>query len=157
MQRFTISLDDELAEKFDRLSTLRGYVNRSEAVRDLIRERLGNAMLDSQSAGAKWCAATVTYVYNHHEHAVAARLMDLQHQHHDLVVSSLRAHLDHDNCLETVVLRGPAAAVQDCASQMTALRGVRHGQVHALALSEQGHSHRHEPSAPAHKHLTPAI
>ena len=154
MQRFTISLDDDLAREFDGLIARRGYVNRSEAVRDLIRERLGSALLDT--AQAKWCAATVSYVYDHHEQALASRLMDLQHEQHDLVVSSLRTHLDHDNCLETVVLRGPTAAVQDCAAQLIALRGVRHGQIHALALAEEGHSHRHSHGAPAaHKHLRP--
>lgn len=154
MQRFTISLDDDLAHEFDQLIALRGYVNRSEAVRDLIREKLGTALLDS--AKAQWCAATVTYVYDHHEHAVATRLADLQHEHHDLVASSLRTHLDHDNCLETVVFKGAALAVLECASQLIALRGVRHGQVHALPLAEEGHSHRHSHAAPvAHKHLKP--
>ncbi|MEO7549379.1 MAG: nickel-responsive transcriptional regulator NikR [Ramlibacter sp.] len=154
MQRFTISLDDALAEEFDRLIALRGYVNRSEAVRDLIRERLGDAMLGS--AQAAWCAATVSYVYDHHEQALTTRLMDLQHEHHDLVASSLRTHLDHDNCLETVVLRGPAKAVQDCASHMIALRGVRHGHIHALPLAEGGHGHRHPHGIPSHhKHFTP--
>lgn len=156
MQRITISLEEELAQQFDELIARNGYVNRSEAVRDLIRERLGSTLLNP--ASAKWCVATVTYVYDHHEHAMTARLMELQHQHHDLVVSSLHTHLDHDNCLETVILRGPTAAVQDCASQMIALRGVRNGQIHALALSEHGHGHRHSASALAgHKHFTPVV
>lgn len=154
MQRFTISLDDDLASGFDRLIGLRGYVNRSEAVRDLIRERLGSTLLDSSKA--KWCVASVSYVYDSHEQTVITRLLDLQHQHHDLVVSSQRTPLDHHNCLETVVLRGPSAAVQACAGQMTALRGVRNGQVHAVALAMEGHSHRHSPAAPApHRHLRP--
>ncbi|MBA2675736.1 nickel-responsive transcriptional regulator NikR [Ramlibacter sp.] len=153
MQRFTISLDEDLAGEFDRLIAVRGYVNRSEAVRDLIRERLGSALLDARKA--KWCAATVTFVYDRNEHPVTARVMDLQHQHHDLVVSSLQTRLDHDNCLETVVLRGPTVGVQDCASQLIALRGVRHGQIHVLALSEgQRHHHSHAPSK-AHTHLKP--
>jgi len=154
MQRFTISLDDELAAEFDQLIARRGYVNRSEAVRDLIREKLGAALLDASKA--RWCAATVTYVYDHHEQAVAARLADLHHGHHDLVVSSLRTHLDHDHCLETVVLRGATVAVVDFAGQLIALRGVRHGQFHALPLAEEGHSHRHPHAAPvAHRHLRP--
>ncbi len=154
MQRFTISLDAELAADFDRLISLRGYVNRSEAVRDLIRERLGSALLDASKA--KWCIATVSFVYDHHEQAVTSRLLDLQHQHHDLVVSSLHTHLDHDNCLETVVLRGPTAAVQDCASQLIALRGVRHGQIHAVPLAADGHAHRHQRGAlHGHAHLKP--
>ncbi len=154
MERFTISLDEELAAEFDRLIALRGYVNRSEAVRDLIRERLGNALLDANKI--KWCVATVTYVYDHDETAVMVRLMDLQHAHHDLVVSSQHIHLDHHNCFETVVLRGLTAAVQACASQLIALRGVRHGQVHVLPLAEEGHRHRHAAESPhPHTHLKP--
>lgn len=160
MQRFTISLDDELAHEFDHLIAERGYVNRSEAVRDMIRDRLGHAVLDE--VAAPWCAATVSYVYDHHEHVMTARLMDLQHDHHDLVISSQHTHLDHDNCLETVILRGPTAAVRACASQMVALRGVRHGQIHLVPLAEEGHGHRHahahspKNAAPvAHKHLRP--
>jgi len=154
MQRFTISLDDALARDFDRLIAQRGYGNRSEAVRDLIRERLGSAAEDAGQA--PWCVATVSYVYDHHEQAVTLRLMDLQHEHHDLVVSSLHTHLDHDNCLETVVLRGPGAAVNDCAARMIAMRGVRHGQVRRLALAEDAPAHRHGRGAPApHKHLRP--
>ena len=158
MQRVTISLEEDLAQKFDELIAASGYVNRSEAVRDLIRERLGNTRLNP--ARSPFCVATVSYVYDHHEHAMTARLMEIQHQHHDLVVSSLHVHLDHDHCLETVVLRGPTAAVQDCASQMIALRGVRNGNIHALALDEQGHGqgHRHAHSTlQSHKHWTPVV
>ncbi len=154
MQRFTISLDDDLATQFDGLIAERGYVNRSEAVRDLIRARLGSATLNG--AHAKYCVANVSYVYDHHEHHVTARIMALQHEHHDLVISSLHTHLDHDHCLESVVLRGPATAVQACAQQLIALRGVRHGQIHLvpLAQEEAGHRHAHAPGA-GHKHLKP--
>lgn len=97
MQCITISLEEELAQQFDELIARNGYVNRSEAVSDLIRERLGSTLLNP--VDAKWCVATVICVYDHHEHLMTARLMDLQHQHHDLVVSSLHTHLDRDNCL----------------------------------------------------------
>jgi CopG family nickel-responsive transcriptional regulator len=154
MQRFTISLDDDLAASFDELIAARGYVNRSEAVRDLIRERLGNATLDTRAA--KFCVANVSYVYDHHEQQVTSRVMALQHEHHDLVVSSLHTHLDHNHCLESVVLRGPTAAVQACAQQLVALRGVRHGQMHLVPLAEENTGHRHAHSHGAgHKHLTP--
>jgi CopG family nickel-responsive transcriptional regulator len=154
MQRFTISLDDELAEEFDRLIAVRAYVNRSEAVRDLIRERLGSALLDANKV--KWCVATVTYVYSHQEQTVTGRLLDVQHEHHDLVLSTLHTHLDHDDCLEAVILRGPTLAVQACADQMIALRGVRHGGVHLVALAEASRQHRHAHLAPQlHTHLKP--
>ncbi|MGO4392857.1 nickel-responsive transcriptional regulator NikR [Variovorax sp. M-6] len=159
MQRFTISLGDELARQFDALIADKGYVNRSEAVRDLIRMRLGSATLGKPVRGkaAGWCVATVSYVYDHHEQTVTTRVLDLQHEHHDLVITSLHTHLDHDHCLETVVLRGPTAAVQLCAEQLIALRGVRHGNVHLVPLDASGHEHRHASGAPAvpHTHLKP--
>lgn len=154
MQRFTISLDDGLAREFDALIALHGYANRSEAVRDLIRERLGSALIGATRAA--WCAATVSYVYDHHVHTTTSRLMDLQHEHHDLIISSQHTHLDHDNCLETVILRGPTAAVQACASSMIAMRGVRHGQIHLLPLEEDDGRHRQNRGASGpHRHLKP--
>lgn len=154
MQRFTISLDDELAQQFDGMIAARGYGNRSEAVRDLLRHELGHATLQASgpAGGAHWCVASVSYVYNHHEHSVSTRVMSLQHDQHDLVVTSLHTHLDHDHCMETVVLRGPTAAVQAFAQQLVALRGVRHGNVHLVPLAEDsGHTHPHG-HAHAHAH-----
>lgn len=155
MQRFTISMDDELAQQFDALIANKGYVNRSEAVRDLIRTQLGNDTLGKPPRGkaTTWCVANVSYVYDHHEQTVTKRVLDLQHEHHDLVVTSLHTHLDHDHCLETVVLRGPIGAVRACAEQLIALRGVRHGKVHLVPLDIDGRGHRHG-GAP-HTHLKP--
>jgi len=167
MQRFTISLDDALAQQFDALIARQGYENRSEAVRDLIRLRLGSdALHGGQAAGAKrpgvaaaaaWCVANVSYVYDHHEQAVTARVLNLQHDHHDLVITSLHTHLDHDHCLETLVLRGPSEAVRTLAGQVVALRGVRHGSIHLIPLEEAGGHGRHSHGAamPAHTHLKP--
>ena len=160
MQRFTISLDDALAQQFDALIAQEGYVNRSEAVRDLIRSRLGNVQLDAPPPGkahkdaSDWCIANVSYVYDHHEQAVSVRLRDLQHDHHDLVITSVHTHLDHHHCLETVVLRGPAAQVQVFAQQLVALRGVRHGNIHLVPLVGDGKPHQHGQEPP-HTHLKP--
>lgn len=158
MQRFTISLDDGLAQQFDALIAAKGYENRSEAVRDLIRAQLGRAVLPGRQAEgappAAWCAASVTFVYDHHDQTVTTRLLDQQHDHHDLVVSSLHTHLDHDNCMETVTLRGATQAVQAFAQRLVALRGVRHGSIHLVPLAEEhrAHSHAHGHS---HRHLKP--
>ena len=149
MQRFTISLDDPLAVEFDALIATLGYVNRSEAVRDLIRTQLGEAHLrTTQSA---WCVASLSYVYDHHDKTVTERVMSLQHDHHDLVITSLHTHLDHHHCMETVVLRGPTHAVSAFSRALVALRGVRHGSVHMIPLEEdaphihpQTHNHEHE-------------
>lgn len=147
MQRFTISLDDTLAEQFDALITTSGYVNRSEAVRDLIRTRLGNAYLEATKA--PWCVATLNYVYDHHDKTVSERVLSLQHDHHDLVVTSLHTHLDHADCMETVVLRGPTPAIAAFSELLIALRGVRHGNVHIVPLGQSGHKHTHtHPHSP---------
>lgn len=154
MQRFTISLDDELAQQFDALIAGKGYVNRSEAVRDLIRSGVGRETLRHDTAvKAAWCVATVSYVYDRHEHTVISRLLELQHAHHDLVVTSLRTHLDHDHCMEAVVLRGPIADVQSCAELLLALRGVRHGNIHLVPLA-RSRAHAHG-AAGTHTHLKP--
>lgn len=142
MERFTISLDENLASEFDRLIRQRGYQTRSEAVRDLLRGRLD--ALRIQEAQAPFCVATLSYVYNHHERDLAERLMEIQHRHHDLVVSTTHVHLDHDSCLETAILRGKTEAVRHFADAVTAERGVRHGQLNLVPVDmEDGHRHVH--------------
>ena len=141
MQRFTISLDEALALQFDALIAEKGYVNRSEAVRDLIRTRLGDAHLDTTASAT--CVASLNYVYDHHDKTVTERVLSLQHDHHDLVITSLHTHLDHDHCLETVVLRGPTKTVAAFADMLIALRGVRHGNIHIVPLHKSGHMHSH--------------
>ena len=154
MQRFTISLDDALAVKFDALITEKGYSNRSEAVRDLIRSRIDDASLEPSAAS--WCASTVNYVYDHHDKTVVERVLSLQHEHHDLVITSLHTHLDHHDCLETVVMRGPTKAVHVFSQKLIALRGVRHGSVQSVPLDvdrrKLDHSHSHSGQ---HVHLKP--
>jgi CopG family nickel-responsive transcriptional regulator len=97
-----------------------------------------------QEAQAPFCVATLSYVYNHHERDLAERLTELQHQHHDLVVASTHVHLDHDNCLETVMLRGKTEVVRRFADTLIAERGVRHGQINLVPVDvEAGHGHVH--------------
>ena len=135
MERFTISLDENLASEFDRLIRERGYQNRSEAVRDILRGQLNT--LHMQKYRSPFCVANLSYVYNHHERDLAERLTVIQHQHHDLVVASTHVHLDHDNCLETVMLRGATKAVQQFSDALIAERGVRHGQPLNLRLLQR--------------------
>lgn len=154
MQRFTISLDDALAQQFDTLIGERGYVNRSEAVRDLIRGQISQRFLNADQA--KWCVATISYVYDHHDHVIVSRLAGLQHDHHEITVSSSHIHLDHAHCLETLVLRGSSGAVLDCAQQLVALRGVHYGNVHVIPLVEGQRKHAHPGQGVApHMHLKP--
>ena len=142
MERFTISLDEELAQAFDQLIRSRGYTNRSEAIRDMLRQELEQARLARQEA--PHCVASLSYVYNHHERQLAERLTDHQHHAHDLVVSTMHVHLDHDHCLEAVILRGATEEVRRFADRLSAERGVRHGQLNLIpvdAESVQPHVH----------------
>jgi CopG family transcriptional regulator, nickel-responsive regulator len=154
MERLTISLDDSLAEAFDAWLGQHGYANRSEAFRDLIRSTLGAEQQRRQPDGL--CAASLSYVYNHHERALGTRLMALQHAAHDLVVSSTRAHLGHDHCIETLLLRGAASRVRQLAVALCAEKGVHHGQLNLIPMVAHD-SHRHGPGTPGHSHLKPQV
>lgn len=148
MERFTISLDEQLARQFDALIRRQGYQNRSEAVRDMLRQRLENERLVKEEA--PHCIASLSYVYNHHERDLAARLMSIQHEHHDLSLSTMHVHLDHDNCLETMILRGPTTQVRRFAENMIAERGVRHGQLNLVPVDMDMQHHQH--GAHVHSH-----
>lgn len=143
MERITISLDEALAHEFDALIERRGYRNRSEAVRDLLREHLEAARQSESTAGNANCVANLSYVYNHHARDLAERLTSLQHDHHDLTVATMHAHLDHDNCLESVILKGPTATVRAFADTLMAERGVRHGQLNIVSVDVANSAHRH--------------
>ena len=154
MERITVSLDAELAAEFDRLIAERGYSNRSEAVRDVLRAHLEQARRQGGEAG--YCVASLSYVYDHHERDLAERLTALQHGQHDLSVATMHAHLDHANCLETAILRGPTAAVRAFADALIAERGVRHGQLNLIEVDvDSGHAHGHgyRPAGGGHGHL----
>jgi CopG family nickel-responsive transcriptional regulator len=148
MRRITISLDDALADTFDRLVEEKGYVNRSEAFRDLLRGALGEERL--QEGVAKYCVGALSYVYNHHERQLSRRLTSMQHDHHDITISAMHAHLDHDNCIETVILRGPTHAVTQFAQAVMAQNGVRHGNFYPVPIDTQasGSKHRHVHARP---------
>jgi CopG family transcriptional regulator, nickel-responsive regulator len=150
MDRFTISLDETLATAFDTLIKERGYANRSEAVRDILRGHLQQSAEKRSSNGA--CVANLSYVYNHHERDLAERLTSIQHAHHDLTVSTMHAHLDHDQCIETVMLKGPVKRVRQFAEEIIAERGVRHGVLNLINV-ELGAPHTHDGTT--HRHLKP--
>jgi CopG family nickel-responsive transcriptional regulator len=141
MKRLTMSLDDDLADAFDALVELRGYENRSEAFRDLLRSDLGQLRRVERPDGP--CIATLSYLYNHQQRQLAARLTDMQHQHHELTISATHAHLDHDCCIETVILRGRTDAVQAFAQAVMAQPGVSHGNLHLVPVSLR-HAHGHD-------------
>jgi CopG family nickel-responsive transcriptional regulator len=128
MQRVTITIDDELMIELDRIIEARGYQNRSEAIRDLARAGIRQA---AETIGDKQrdCVAALVYVYDHHARQLSKRLADTFHDHHELSLASMHAHLDHDSCMEVTILRGQTNEVQQFAEHVIAERGVRHGRV----------------------------
>jgi CopG family nickel-responsive transcriptional regulator len=144
MERVTISLEDALLVEFDAYIKRKGYENRSEAIRDLLRQRLEQDRL--AEGRAAHAVASLSYVYNHHQRELARRLTQAQHSHHDLMMSTLHVHLDHENCLEVVVLRGPTAEVRAFAETTMAETGVRHGNLHLVPaeLVQSRHTHHHD-------------
>jgi CopG family nickel-responsive transcriptional regulator len=143
MERFTISLSDELAHQFDELLRKKGYQNRSEAVRDMVRTELAAASIERHEA--PFCIASLSYVYNHHARDLAERLTEIQHEHHDIVLSTMHVHLDHDNCIETLILRGATEEVTKFAHTLMAEPEVRHGRLNLVPVDvEKGQSHGHD-------------
>jgi CopG family nickel-responsive transcriptional regulator len=126
LTRISISLESALLQAFDLSIAAKGYATRSEAIRDLIRERLIREESERDSGEQ---VAVVSLVYDHHARELAARLIDMQHHHHGLVVSTLHVHLGERHCLEVTVLRGPAAKVRHLGEELLATKGVLHGEV----------------------------
>ena len=124
--RFGVSLEGSLLEDFDRLIAQKGYASRSEAIRDLIRD----ALVQAEWAAAKGeQAATLTLVYNHHVREISDRLVDLQHNFHDLIVCTTHVHLTAHTCMEVLVLRGKGSRIRQAADRLIATRGVQHGKL----------------------------
>lgn len=141
MERITISLNQGLAREFDDLIRRKGYRNRSEAVRDMLRQDLESSRLAHDEA--PYCVAALSYVFSHHTRTLAERITSLQHEHHDLVLSTMHVHLDHDNCLETVMLRGRTEQVRRFANALIAEPDVRHGQLNIVPADLDGGAHHH--------------
>ena len=134
--RFGISIDSDLLESFDRLLTQKGYQNRSEAIRDLIRAAI---VEEKQESGSEEMVGTVTMVYNHHVRDLADKLTEHQHQHHHQVVSALHVHLDAHNCLEVLILRGTAREIHRIADELLGVKGVKHGRLFMTTANAEHH------------------
>jgi CopG family nickel-responsive transcriptional regulator len=141
LSRIGVSIDSKLLHRFDSFIADQGYDNRSEAFRDLIRDRLiGSAVTPSNAL----VVGTVTLIYDHHTRLLPEKLTDLQHESHAIVISTLHAHLDHNNCLEVVVLRGKSRDVQKLADRLISTKGVQHGRlVMSSPETVSHHSHPH--------------
>ena len=124
--RFGVSMDPELRDKFDRLIGQKGYANRSEAVRDLVREHLVEKEWQEVKGEV---VGTVTLIYDHHVHDLSDKLTDLQHDHYRNIISSTHIHLDEHNCLEVLIVRGKSRDVRKIADKLIATKGVKHGKL----------------------------
>ena len=133
LARFGVSLDEDLLDPFDALCGRKGYSNRSEAIRDLIRRALVEERWNSEPSGA----GTLTLVYDHHKNDLARRLMAIQHDEHECIVTTMHVHLDHDNCLEVLVLKGEPQRVRALADRLAACKGVKHGVVTATTTGQE--------------------
>jgi CopG family transcriptional regulator, nickel-responsive regulator len=126
LSRIGVAIDTDLLAKFDRLISRRGYTNRSEAFRDLIRDELVEQSWESPDSQV---VGTVTLVYDHHVRLLSEKLTEIQHGFHRSILSTLHVHLDHDLCLEAIVIRGRSRDVRKLAGALISTKGVKHGQL----------------------------
>src|SRR5579884_3239223 len=126
LSRIGVAIDSDLLERFDRLIASRGYTNRSEAFRDMIRDELVETAWQQPN---RMVVGTVTLVYDHHVRLLNEKLTGMQHAHYHQILSTLHVHLDHDNCLEVLVLKGKARAVEKLADALISTKGVKHGRL----------------------------
>lgn len=157
MQRVTVTLDEDLVAELDRFIETRGYQNRSEAVRDLVRSGLREAT--EQAGESQHSVGALVYLYDHEARNMAKRLTEAHHQHHDLSVCTMHMHLDHDQCLEVALLRGATPDLRHFSEHLIAERGVRHGRLVLIPADpphqhgqEDSHTHSHSHS---HAHGSP--
>ena len=133
LTRFGISIDEQLLTQFDEMINNKGYVNRSEAIRDLIR----GALVEQEWGDANQeTVATVTLVYNHHTRDLADKLTEHQHSHYEEILSTLHIHLDHHHCLEVVVIKGKNSRVKRIADELIGTKGVKHGKLVATTTGQ---------------------
>ncbi len=126
LSRIGVAIDSDLLERFDQHIAGRGYTNRSEAFRDLIRDKLVGVVSENPESDV---VASVTLVYDHHVRMLSDKLTDMQHDSHHIILSTMHVHLDHDNCLEVIVMKGRAREVRSLADALISTKGVKHGQL----------------------------
>lgn len=149
--RFGISAEEELLQSFDALSAERGYGNRSEALRDLMRDALVQSRIQAQPDQTE-VIASLTLVYDHHARELTDKMAAIQHDHHGLIISVLHVHISHDDCMEVIAMRGAASEVKQIADALLSLKGVKHGKLF-LTLPAQAMTARKQTS-PSHQHKT---
>lgn len=124
--RFGVSIEPDLLKKFDKQIKKEGYKNRSEAIRDLIRK---NIIEEKSKNPDEKAIGTLTMIYDHHTGNLTNKLLDIQHNHHSEILTTSHVHIDHNNCLEVLVLKGKTGNIQKLADNITALKGIKHGEL----------------------------
>ena len=124
--RFGVSIEPILLKKFDKVIKKKGYTNRSEAIRDLIRKNLINEMNLNLKVKS---IATLTILYDHHMGSLTDKLLDLQHKHTGEILVSSHVHIDHNNCLEVIVLKGLTLHIKELSDEIKSLKGIKHGEL----------------------------
>jgi CopG family nickel-responsive transcriptional regulator len=138
--RIGVSVEPDLLTSFDRLIDRKGYATRSEAIRDLIKAALIEDTIKDDNAHA---VGTITIVYDHHKGGVSDNLMEVQHQHHRVISSSIHVHLDLDKCLEVLVVHGSMKEVSALSEAINSIKGVTHGRPVLLSGEPVDHKHEH--------------
>lgn len=131
--RFGVSLEKELLKKFDAHIRRKKYTNRSEAIRDLIR---GDLVIKEWQEG-KEITGSITLVYDHHKRELVGILIDIQHDYHDVILSTQHIHLDHDNCLEIIIIKGKPQRIQELYGKLKSAKGVKYGGI-SMATTGKG-------------------
>ncbi len=142
LNRIGVAIDAGLLQRFDRFIEKRGYENRSEAFRDLIRDHLVSEEVAAPNSEA---VGTITLIYDHHTRLLSEKLNDIQHSYHGAIISTVHAHLDHDTCLEVVVVKGKSEQVKKLADLLISTKGVQHGRL-VMSSPSIHHSKRHRHS-----------
>ena len=138
LSRFTLCMPASLAEQLDDMVKSKGYANRSQAVADMVRANLVEHL---GQMGHQEIAGTVTLVYDHHQRNIQSLLTDIQHDHGELIISTLHVHLDHHACMEVLAVRGAAQAVRNLADHLITAKGVKHGRLTVTTTGTRPHTH----------------
>ena len=133
LTRFGVSIETDLLEKFDKLSAKKGYSNRSEALRDLIRDKLVGEKLGNENTV---CFGVITFVYDHHKREIDKTLNSFQHDHFKSILFTTHVHIDHDNCMEMIIVKDKGGKVKMLAEQLLSFKGVKHGKFVMTSTSE---------------------
>ncbi len=144
LSRFGVSVEDELLQSYDQLIAGQGYANRSEALRDLMRDALVKSKIEELAETGE-ILGSLTLVYDHHANDLTEKMNNLQHDFHNLIVSVLHVHISHDDCMEVIVLRGQAREIRALADALLSLKGVKHGRLFVTLPTRKivEHTHTH--------------